>query len=130
MVRDLLIWKREVKAQSWPQVAVNEALFMTKRTRVTVQLERGTALAEMAFLLPILLVLSVGAVDFARAVKTGITLANAAHAGVQYGHQTLGKTGDNVGMEEAAELEAQNLADGISVTSTRFCNCPDGSSVN
>ena len=101
-----------------------------KGSAVRGRAEDGTSITEMAFILPLLLVLTLGAVDFARAFYTGITLSNAAHAGVQYGHQTLGKTGDYTGMEQAADLDAQNLAEGIAVTSTRFCRCPSGGAVD
>lgn len=45
----------------------------------------GTAATEFALVAPVLLLLSFGAVDFARVLHTSIALANAARAGVDHG---------------------------------------------
>jgi Flp pilus assembly protein TadG len=49
--------------------------------RQNVRSERGQALVEAALLLPILMVLAMGAVDFGRAYYAYTTLANAAREG-------------------------------------------------
>lgn len=46
--------------------------------------ERGAALVEFAFLLPFLLVITVGVIDLGRAYTTWVQLANAAHEGAVY----------------------------------------------
>lgn len=57
------------------------------RTR-RVPSERGAALVEMALATPLLVVLIVFAVDFARVFYLGMELTNAARAGAQHGSRT------------------------------------------
>jgi Flp pilus assembly protein TadG len=47
--------------------------------------ERGTALVEFALVLPLLLVLVMGIIDFGRAFQTVVTLTNAAREGARLG---------------------------------------------
>lgn len=90
---------------------------------------RGIGTVELALLLPVLLVLAIGVAEFGRVFYTAITLSNAAQAGVQYGAQNNGKTGDFAGMALAARQEATNLGT-ISATAQRSCRCPDATVVN
>ncbi|HUQ19752.1 MAG TPA: TadE/TadG family type IV pilus assembly protein, partial [Gemmatimonadaceae bacterium] len=53
-------------------------------TRI-VRREEGTALLELAVAIPILLLLVIGVVDYARLYTTSITVANATMAAGQYG---------------------------------------------
>ncbi len=50
--------------------------------------EKGQALVELALTFPILVMLFVGAAEFARVVYASIEVSNAAMAGVSYGAQT------------------------------------------
>src|SRR4051812_37857246 len=67
-----------------------------------VRSERGSALVELAFCLPVLILTFVGAADFARVFYTSIALNNAARAGAQYGAAGLANSGDTSGMQSAA----------------------------
>jgi Flp pilus assembly protein TadG len=83
----------------------------------------GTTFIETALSLPLLLLLCFGAMDFARVVFAGTTIAGAARAGVQYGALTPGHSGDLTGMETAALNDAADLGNAVTATATNFCVC-------
>lgn len=80
--------------------------------------ERGASLVEMAFLLPLLVFLLVGAIDFGRAYYLKIEIMNAARAGVQYACQSTKTAADTTGIENAA------TADAVDVTTLTFPTAP------
>jgi Flp pilus assembly protein TadG len=86
--------------------------------------DEGSALIEMALITPVLLLLVLGAGDFARVMYTSIVLANAARAGAAYGMQSVGDAADEAGIEQAARDEAQNI-DPIGVDVEMECECQD-----
>ena len=63
----------------------------------------GQAIIELAFLLPLFVLLFLGVFDFGRVFYHAIALAHAARAGAQYGAQNLGTAADIAGMEQAAK---------------------------
>jgi Flp pilus assembly protein TadG len=83
---------------------------------------------ELALTMPLLLMLMCGAGDFARAFYAAVTVTNAAGVGAMYGTRTVGAAGDVAGITLAAQNDAQNLI-GMTVTATKYCQCPDGSSI-
>ena len=97
-----------------------------RRRRSQSSRQRGASLLELAVVLPILLLLSIGAVDFARAYYLGIEVASAARAGAQYGAQNAGTTTDIAGMEAAATADASNVT-GLTPSASWGCMCSDGS---
>ncbi len=87
--------------------------------------DAGTAALELGLVLPVMAILVVGAADFARLFYTAIEVANAARAGVQYGVQSNGATGNSAGMQKAAADDAKQVS-GMTVTAARRCQCADG----
>jgi Flp pilus assembly protein TadG len=89
--------------------------------------DTGTSLIELAIVLPVLLLLLVGAVDFGRAYYLEIEVAHAAHAAALYGSQN---PTDTVGMQNAAVADAADVPNfsTSSVTASYGCECSDGSS--
>jgi Flp pilus assembly protein TadG len=87
--------------------------------------ERGAALVELAVVLPLLLVVLLGTIDFGRAFRTAMIVTNAARAGAQFGAQSLANAGNNSGIIAAADavLAANGLASGPSPTPTKLCQC-------
>lgn len=81
----------------------------------------GGALVELALVLPVLVLVFVGTIDFGRVFYTSQSLINAARAGVQYGAHTPGRTADIAGMETTAE--AATSTPGIEATASRLCQC-------
>ena len=89
--------------------------------------ERGAQLVEMAILTPFLVLVMLGATDFARISYHAITLSNAARAGAQYATQNAAAAANAAAIKAATEFEAQDIGV-ITVTSSLFCRCP-GSAV-
>ena len=90
---------------------------------------KGTSFIETALLLPGLLLLCCGTMDFARVVYAGIEIAGAARAGVQYGALTPGNSGDTTGMATAAKTDAADLGSTVTASASNFCTC-SGSTVD
>lgn len=89
--------------------------------------EGGQNLLEFALFVPVILLLLVGAIEIGRLAYLSILVNNAAHAGVQYGAQSLATASDNTGMQNAALNDGQNIA-GLTAAASYFCTCADGSS--
>jgi Flp pilus assembly protein TadG len=83
--------------------------------------ESGASLVELAVALPVLILIMVGTIDFARAFYTAIELSNGARAGAQYGAQS-GKNGQFTNIESAARSGAFNIGNATAQAS-RSCQC-------
>ena len=103
--------------------------FRTVRLRRGRSTDSGAALVEMAVVMPLLLVMALGAGDFGRLMYTAITLSHAARAGAAYGAQGNGHAGDGPGIVQAAEDEAQDIVP-IVVAAQRVCECTGGAVVS
>ncbi len=79
---------------------------------------------EIALVLPVLLLLLVGAVDFGRAYYVALEVSSAAQVGAGYGAQNVT---DTAGMVSAAKADAADVA-GLVPVGTSGCECSDGSS--
>jgi len=84
--------------------------------------EHGASLLELALLLPLFLLLILGAVDFGRAFYLSIEVAGAARAAAVYGARN---PTDITGMENAANKDAPNVTLSFP-TATYGCECPYG----
>ena len=87
---------------------------------------RGAALVELALVLPLLLLIMVGTIDFGRAFRTAMVVTNAARAGAQYGSQYYSAT-DTAGMVAASDavLTANGLSSGPPSDASTLCQCAD-----
>jgi Flp pilus assembly protein TadG len=94
--------------------------------------QRGSAMMELAVVLPLLLVTTVGLTDFGRAAFEAIEVENAAHAGAFYGARSKGYAADTTGIKTAALADMGDEVDTskVSVESERYCECDDGSSID
>ncbi|MDE3105881.1 MAG: pilus assembly protein [Acidobacteriota bacterium] len=88
--------------------------------------ERGQSLVELAVVMPFLLLLFLGIVEFGYLFYVGIEVSNAAQAGVMYGAQTHASASDTPGMQAAALAEGVNVAS-LSAAASHFCSCSGGS---
>jgi Flp pilus assembly protein TadG len=86
----------------------------------------GQASVELAFSVPLLIVLLLVVVEAGRMCLVAVSLSSAAHAGVQYGAQSLTTVSDTAGMQNAAKADAPNLT-GLTATGSYYCQCSDGS---
>jgi Flp pilus assembly protein TadG len=91
--------------------------------------EKGTALVETALTLPLLFALILGAAEFTRVAFTSIEMVSAAKAGVAYGAERGGTTGDTTGITWAAQHDAPNIV-GFTATPSSSYACSDGSTVD
>ncbi|MGC2162892.1 MAG: TadE/TadG family type IV pilus assembly protein [Silvibacterium sp.] len=82
-------------------------------------------MVELALILPIFVVLLVGAAEIARVEYASIEVSNAAMAGVQYGGQDATTAADTTGIQNAAQSDAANITLGTTTTSYS-CICSDG----
>jgi Flp pilus assembly protein TadG len=94
-------------------------------TSVPLVRERGQSLVELAFVLPVLLLLLVGIIEIGRFAYYGILVANAARAGAQYGAQSLAAAADTTGISNAGTNDAPGITapNTLTVTSTQSCGC-------
>src|SRR5271165_4548038 len=92
--------------------------------------QRGSLLVECALLLPVLLILMFGMVDFSRVFLTAIAVTSAAQAGAEYGSSSSSSPTDYTGMQNAAAHDAAQLASFTAIAS-QYCSCsPGGTSVS
>ena len=91
-----------------------------------IKTERGGSLVERALTLPILVLVMLGAAEFARVAYASIEVSNAAMAGVQYGGQDATTAADTTGIQTAATDDAPNITLGTTTVS-HSCICSNGS---
>jgi Flp pilus assembly protein TadG len=85
----------------------------------------ASSLIECALLLPMVIFLLLGSVDFGRAFYVSLEIAAAAEAGALYGVQN---PSDTSGMKAAAILDAPDI-NSLSSTATYGTECSDGTMV-
>jgi Flp pilus assembly protein TadG len=96
--------------------------------------EAGQTLLETALVLPVLLMILLGAAELARVTYISIEVANAAEAGTAYGSQNGGTAADTSGIQTAAQTDAYDVftSTGVQVvaTSSLSCECEPASSAD
>jgi len=97
----------------------------TNTTRRLFGREDGSAQVELALMVPVLLLLLCGVLDFGRAYYLAQGVAGAAHAGAEYGAQN---PSDTAGMQSAAQIAAPNVTGLTIATPTYGCECANGTS--
>ncbi len=97
-----------------------------RTARASGRWQSGQAILELALTMPLLMILLLGAAEFARLAYAAIETSNAARAGVQYGAQNHVTASDFAGMQTAAVRDGSNVRR-MSATATHFCGCSDGS---
>jgi hypothetical protein len=103
----------------WRKVKVEKGVLVVARKR------KGSALLELAVAIPVLLLFTIGVIDYARVYYASITVANAAMAGAQYGAPY--DRSDSIIMAARRDAGSVTLD---SVLTTRVCRCPGGSIVD
>ena len=74
--------------------------------------ERGQSAVELAFVVPIVIVLLLAIADFGRVFLVSVAVNNAARAGAQYGSQTVATAQDSTGIQNAAATDFGCVASG------------------
>jgi Flp pilus assembly protein TadG len=85
--------------------------------------EQSSSLVELALVMPMLVFLMVGAIEFGQAYYVSIEVTSAAEAGASYGVINLT---DTAGMASAAILDAADVP-AMTASATWGCECSDGS---
>ena len=93
--------------------------------RAVLRDKRGSALVELGVVMPILLLLLVGAAEFGRLAYFSIEASNAARAGAAYGAQSTANSINTTGIQTAASNDAPNLTRVATLTATSnpVCQC-------
>ncbi len=71
--------------------------------------DKGQAFVELALVLPIFILLLVGAAEVGRIAFASIEVSNAARAGVSYGAQNHATASDTTGIQTAATQDETDL---------------------
>lgn len=71
--------------------------------------QRGQSLVEFALLLPLLLIILLGVVDFGRVYFAYVSVTNAARNGAEYASASTEKAADLDGIRQAALADTENL---------------------
>ena len=100
-------------------------ILRSEAKRPLARCESGSALAEIAVVLPMLVLLLLALIEVGRYGYYTILVSNAARAGVQYGAQNTVTAADSAGITTSAKSDGQNIT-GLSATPTIFCKCSDG----
>lgn len=80
-------------------------------------------------MLPLILVLLAGALDYSQSMCMAISVADAARAGAQYGSLSAANASNTTGMQNAA-LNAAPDVPGLTATAVKVCKCSNGTTVN
>lgn len=93
--------------------------------------ESGQALVELGISLSLLLLLMLGAVEFAQIAYAAIEVSNAANAGSSYASLKTGNAGDTTGITNAATNDATlSGLNNFTVNSSVGCKCADGTVIS
>ena len=97
----------------------------TQRGRAPKQ--SGQAILELVLVLPVLLLLTIGVIEYGRAAYYYLEVADAARAGAQYASQSLADAEDLPNITKAALSNSQQDMMGAAVTvdpPQQSCGCP------
>jgi Flp pilus assembly protein TadG len=93
-----------------------------RRLRRLHRSEHGGAMVELAVVLPVLILIAIGVMDYGRVFFTSIAVANAARAGAEYGTSITGKQNAQTEIQNFAKLDGAE-AGTMLVTSNTVCKC-------
>jgi Flp pilus assembly protein TadG len=110
------------------RIKQGEAIMLNNRWKDRKK-RRGSVAVELALTGPLLLLMLIGAADFARVFYHAVTLANAAGTGAFYGAQNNITSGQFTQMQDVAQTDAKDLG-AITATAGRYCDCPSGTKVD
>jgi Flp pilus assembly protein TadG len=98
--------------------------------RISIHDDAGQAFVELALILPIFILLMVGAAEVGRLVYASIEVSNAARAGVAYGAQNHNTASDTANIQLAAQQDAPDITSLTTPVVTQSCSCTDGTTIS
>jgi Flp pilus assembly protein TadG len=90
--------------------------------------DRGGSLLEIAFLMPVLLMMLVGAAEMGRVAYYAIEVNSAARAGAEYAAQNHATAANTTNIVLAASTDAANVG-ALTTTATTSCTCTSGTTI-
>jgi Flp pilus assembly protein TadG len=90
--------------------------------------DKGQAFVELALVLPIFILLLVGAAEVGRLAYASIEVSNAARAGVAYAARNHTTAKDSPNIQLAASMDAPNITT-LTATPTFSCSCESSTGV-
>jgi Flp pilus assembly protein TadG len=97
--------------------------------RSVVRNDLGQAFVELALVMPIFLLLFLGAAELGRLAYASIEVSNAARAGVAYGAQSHTTAADTSGIQLAATQDAGQITSMGTPVVIQSCSCSDGTAI-
>jgi|SRR5579884_1147130 len=91
--------------------------------------QAGVALVEFALVVPVMMLILIGLIEVGRFAYLAILVGNAAHAGAEYGAQTIVTVTDTTGMRNAALQDGQSIS-GLNASGTQVCKCWNGATAS
>ena len=85
---------------------------------------RGNVVVEFGFLVPVLMLLTLGAIELGRLGTEWTRVKHAAQAGTQFGVQDQANAANTQGMIDAARFDADDTANELTISARRYCLCP------
>jgi Flp pilus assembly protein TadG len=90
--------------------------------------DTGSSILEVSLLMPLFVVMLLGAVQFGWLAYYSIEVKNAAYAGASYGAENHATASNTAAIQLAAADDAANLS-AMTVTVTNSCVCSDGTTI-
>ena len=85
--------------------------------------EQGGAMVELAVVLPVLVLIAIGVMDYGRVYFTSIAVANAARAGAEYGTALTGNQNKTANIQGMALLDGAEAGPMTVDSVTTTCKC-------
>jgi Flp pilus assembly protein TadG len=90
--------------------------------------DQGSSLLEIALLMPVFLVMLIGAAEMGRVAYYAIEVSSAARAGAVYAAQSHATAANTANIALAASTDAANVG-GVTTTVSTSCTCSNGTAI-
>ncbi|MEO5589049.1 MAG: TadE/TadG family type IV pilus assembly protein [Gemmatimonadaceae bacterium] len=105
-------------------IGLGQLAFVARRLKAFVPSELGGAMVELAVVLPVLILIAIGVMDYGRVYAASVAISNAARAGAEYASQTPANSGDQTAVKQFTAQEGAEAGLVIAnVVSNRVCRC-------
>jgi len=110
------------------RVAARNSAVLRKIARIARQ-QQGGSLLEIAFLMPVFMLMLIGAAEIGRVAYYAIEVNSAARAGASYAAQTHTTAADTTNIALAASTDATNVG-GVVTQVSSSCTCTSGTTIS
>jgi Flp pilus assembly protein TadG len=102
--------------------------FQWKTRCARARVESANSIVEVALIMPVLVLILIGAAELGRLAFASIEVNNAAYAGAAFGSRNHGTASDSADIATAASNDGANVA-GLSTSSSVSCVCTNGATM-